>query len=84
MPPALSFYFWPKFVQCVECPHPHPQFRCKGQWNVPKSPIFSGGMAPQSPSYPTSMLVSILEFYHVKTSDYTKQTLDMLHKIIQK
>jgi len=30
------------------------------------------------------MLVSILEFIHVKTSEYTKQTLDMLHKIIQK
>ncbi len=44
---------------------------------------FPGGMAPQSPSYPTSMLVSILEFIHVKTPEYTKQTLDMLHKIIQ-
>ena len=45
-PPALSFYFWPKFVQCVECPHPHPQFRCKGQWKVPKSPIFQAGWLP--------------------------------------
>ena len=50
----------------------------------PQISNFPGGMAPQSPSYPTSMLVSILEFIHVKTSEYTKQTLDMLHKIIQK
>ena len=50
----------------------------------PQISNFPGGMAPQSPSYPTSMLVSILEFIHVKTPEYTKQTLDMLHKIIQK
>ena len=80
MPPALSSYFCPNFFSAWDVPHPPPPVSIER----PPTSNFPGGMAPQSPSYPSSMLVSILEFIHVQTSEYTKQTVDILQKIIQK